>query len=154
MCRALQGLWNTCLCKPSLIAMGPSLFERRTVKRSGHWVFPDIRYTSPERIQPSKLQHYSTKPQRRGHTSCLILSTMHKAVLLSLVGTAVAQLSASCIDITFDAATNVLSAGCEPRDHSDYVTSDLDLDDCFGYDGVNITVSAALLDSPTPSTRQ
>lgn len=61
--------------------------------------------------------------------------------LMSLVGGALAQISSSCKAIDFDTTTDVLSADCVPRNQSGYISSHLNLNDCFGYDGAKITVS-------------
>ncbi|KAG7421289.1 Heterokaryon incompatibility protein 6, OR allele [Fusarium oxysporum f. sp. rapae] len=61
------------------------------------------------------------------------------AVLLTLLGTAFAQIDRTCIDIAFNSETNTLSGKCQPRDNSGYIPSELDLNDCFGYDGTKIT---------------
>ncbi|KAF4994649.1 hypothetical protein FGRMN_5646 [Fusarium graminum] len=61
-------------------------------------------------------------------------------ILFALFGTAVAQMSRTCVDIAFDSKTNVLSGRCQPRDNSGYLYSGLDLNDCFGYDGTKLTV--------------
>ncbi|KAI3585790.1 hypothetical protein IWW34DRAFT_814305 [Fusarium oxysporum f. sp. albedinis] len=60
-------------------------------------------------------------------------------ILLTLLGIAFAQIDRTCIDIVFNSETNTLSGKCQPRDNSGYIPSDLDLNDCFGYDGTNIT---------------
>ncbi|KAF4344411.1 CVNH domain protein [Fusarium beomiforme] len=62
-------------------------------------------------------------------------------VLMTLLGTAFAQIDRTCIDITFNPATPSISGKCQPRDNSGYIPSTLDLNDCFGYDGTNITAS-------------
>ncbi|EWZ89310.1 hypothetical protein FOWG_09018 [Fusarium oxysporum f. sp. lycopersici MN25] len=61
------------------------------------------------------------------------------AVLLTLLGIAFAQIDRTCIDIVFNSETNTLSGKCQPRDNSGYIPSELDLNDCFGYDGTDIT---------------
>ncbi|KAJ4152726.1 hypothetical protein LMH87_009249 [Akanthomyces muscarius] len=58
---------------------------------------------------------------------------------MSLVGGALAQISSSCKAIDFDTTTDVLSADCVPRNQSGYISSHLNLNDCFGYDGAKIT---------------
>ncbi|KAG9506605.1 hypothetical protein J7337_000138 [Fusarium musae] len=60
-------------------------------------------------------------------------------VLMTLLGTAFAQIDRTCIDIAFNSETNTLSGKCQPRDNSGYIPSELDLNDCFGYDGTTIT---------------
>ncbi|KAF5704835.1 CVNH domain-containing protein [Fusarium mundagurra] len=60
-------------------------------------------------------------------------------VLMALLGTAFAQIDRTCIDIAFNSETNTLSGKCQPRDNSGYIPSELDLNDCFGYDGTTIT---------------
>ncbi|RKL08427.1 hypothetical protein BFJ71_g1714 [Fusarium oxysporum] len=65
--------------------------------------------------------------------------TKATAVLLTLLGIAFAQIDRTCIDIVFNSETNTLSGKCQPRDNSGYIPSELDLNDCFGYDGTNIT---------------
>ncbi|KAH7270872.1 uncharacterized protein BKA55DRAFT_589223 [Fusarium redolens] len=60
-------------------------------------------------------------------------------VLMTLLCTAFAQIDRTCIDIAFNSETNTLSGKCQPRDNSGYIPSELDLNDCFGYDGTNIT---------------
>jgi hypothetical protein len=70
------------------------------------------------------------------------------AVLMTLLGTALAQIDRTCIDIAFNSETNTLSGKCQPRDNSGYIPSELDLNDCFGYDGTNITVSRLRESSP------
>ncbi|KAF5611919.1 uncharacterized protein FSUBG_1946 [Fusarium subglutinans] len=60
-------------------------------------------------------------------------------VLMTLLGTAFAQIDRTCIDIAFNSETNTLSGKCQPRDNSGYIPSELDLNDCFGYDGSTIT---------------
>ncbi|KAF5988593.1 CVNH domain-containing protein [Fusarium coicis] len=59
--------------------------------------------------------------------------------LMTLLGTAFAQIDRTCIDIAFNSETNTLSGKCQPRDNSGYIPSELDLNDCFGYDGTTIT---------------
>jgi hypothetical protein len=66
--------------------------------------------------------------------------TKAASVLFVLIGSAVAQISRTCVDIAFDPKTNVLSGRCQPRDNSGYLPSGLDLNQCFGYDGTEITV--------------
>ncbi|KAG4295203.1 hypothetical protein FPRO06_01787 [Fusarium proliferatum] len=61
------------------------------------------------------------------------------AALLTLLGVAFAQIDRTCIDIAFNSETNTLSGKCQPRDNSGYIPSELDLNDCFGYDGTTIT---------------
>ncbi|KAK2137848.1 hypothetical protein NOF04DRAFT_1135080, partial [Fusarium oxysporum II5] len=61
------------------------------------------------------------------------------AFLMTLLGTALAQIDRTCIDIAFNSETNTLSGKCQPRDNSGYIPSELDLNDCFGYDGTKIT---------------
>ncbi|VUC37571.1 unnamed protein product [Clonostachys rosea] len=63
------------------------------------------------------------------------------AVVLSLIGSAFAQISKSCVNIALDSATNVLSAECTPRDHSAATPTSLDLNNCFGYDGSQLTAT-------------
>lgn len=65
------------------------------------------------------------------------------AALLTLLGVAFAQIDRTCIEIAFNSETNTLSGKCQPRDNSGYIPSELDLNDCFGYDGTTITVSRA-----------
>lgn len=65
------------------------------------------------------------------------------AALLTLLGATFAQIDRTCIDIAFNSETNTLSGKCQPRDNSGYISSELDLNDCFGYDGTTITVSRA-----------
>ncbi|KAF5663405.1 heterokaryon incompatibility protein [Fusarium denticulatum] len=60
-------------------------------------------------------------------------------VLMTLLGVAFAQIDRTCIDIAFNSETNTLSGKCQPRDNSGYIPSELDLNDCFGYDGTAIT---------------
>ncbi|KAF4949404.1 hypothetical protein FGADI_8917 [Fusarium gaditjirri] len=60
-------------------------------------------------------------------------------ILMTLLGMASAQIDRTCIDIAFNSETNTLSGKCQPRDNSGYIPSELDLNDCFGYDGTNIT---------------
>nr|RBQ88964.1 hypothetical protein FVER53263_09828 [Fusarium verticillioides] len=60
-------------------------------------------------------------------------------VLMTLLSTAFAQIDRTCIDIAFNSETNTLSGKCQPRDNSGYIPSELDLNDCFGYDGTTIT---------------
>ncbi|KAM0354837.1 hypothetical protein ACHAPU_000665 [Fusarium lateritium] len=62
-------------------------------------------------------------------------------LLLALFGTAVAQMSRTCVDIAFDSKTNVFSGRCQPRDNSGYLYSGLDLNNCFGYDGTQLTAT-------------
>lgn len=69
--------------------------------------------------------------------------TKATAVLLTLLGIAFAQIDRTCIDIVFNSETYTLSGKCQPRDNSGYIPSKLDLNDCFGYDGTDITVSRA-----------
>ncbi|KAI1029195.1 hypothetical protein LB505_006274 [Fusarium chuoi] len=61
------------------------------------------------------------------------------AALLTLLGATFAQIDRTCIDIAFNSETNTLSGKCQPRDNSGYISSELDLNDCFGYDGTTIT---------------
>ncbi|KAF5964064.1 heterokaryon incompatibility protein [Fusarium bulbicola] len=65
--------------------------------------------------------------------------TKAATVLMTLLGTAFAQIDKTCIDIAFNSETNTLSGKCQPRDNSGYIPSELDLNDCFGYDGTTIT---------------
>ncbi|KAI6754744.1 hypothetical protein HG530_012496 [Fusarium avenaceum] len=65
--------------------------------------------------------------------------TKAASVLFVLIGSAIAQISRTCVDIAFDPKINVLSARCQPRDNSGYLPSGLDLNQCFGYDGTEIT---------------
>ncbi|KAF5555228.1 hypothetical protein FNAPI_6189 [Fusarium napiforme] len=60
-------------------------------------------------------------------------------VLMALLGFTFAQIDRTCIDIAFNSETNTLSGKCQPRDNSGYIPSELDLNDCFGYDGTTIT---------------
>ncbi|KAG4279658.1 hypothetical protein FPRO04_13522 [Fusarium proliferatum] len=61
------------------------------------------------------------------------------AALLTLLGVVFAQIDRTCIDIAFNSETNTLSGKCQPRDNSGYIPTELDLNDCFGYDGTTIT---------------
>jgi hypothetical protein len=65
-------------------------------------------------------------------------------VLISMVSSAVAQISATCENIAFNADTDVLSADCVPRNQQGRVATELDLNDCFGYDGTNLTVRGGI----------
>lgn len=62
------------------------------------------------------------------------------AVFACLIGSALAGIDRSCVDIDFDSKTNVLSGRCQPRDNSGYLSTGLDLNKCFGYDGKELTV--------------
>ncbi|KAF5644925.1 disulfate isomerase [Fusarium sp. NRRL 52700] len=62
-------------------------------------------------------------------------------VMMALLGITFAQIDRTCIDIAFNSETNTLSGKCQPRDNSGYIPSELELNDCFGYDGTTITVT-------------
>jgi hypothetical protein len=62
------------------------------------------------------------------------------AVFVCLLGSTVAAIDRSCVDIKFDSKTNVLSGRCLPYDNSGYLPTALDLNNCFGYDGKELTV--------------
>ncbi|KAF4951716.1 hypothetical protein FSARC_12839 [Fusarium sarcochroum] len=63
------------------------------------------------------------------------------AVLMALIGSTLAQFSKTCVDISFNPDTNVLSGSCQPRDNSGHVPTDLDLNNCFGYNGTILTAT-------------
>lgn len=65
----------------------------------------------------------------------------YAVVMVAVISGAVAQISRSCKNIAFDGVTDVLSADCVPRNQSGYISSGLDLNNCFGYDGTKITAS-------------
>ncbi|KAF5578248.1 CVNH domain-containing protein [Fusarium pseudocircinatum] len=66
-------------------------------------------------------------------------------ILMTLLGIAFAQIDRTCIDIAFNSETNTLSGKCQPRDNSGYIPSELDLNDCFGYDGTTITFVSRII---------
>ncbi|KAJ4115400.1 hypothetical protein NW768_011252 [Fusarium equiseti] len=61
------------------------------------------------------------------------------AVFLYLLGSTAAAIDRSCVDIKFDDKTNILSGRCLPYDNSGYLPTALDLNNCFGYDGKELT---------------
>jgi len=62
------------------------------------------------------------------------------AVFACLLGSTLAAIDRSCVDIKFDSKTNALSGRCLPYDNSGYLPTTLDLNNCFGYDGKDLTV--------------
>jgi hypothetical protein len=68
----------------------------------------------------------------------------HTVVLISLISSALAQISATCENIAFNDDTDVLSADCVPRNQQGRVSTELDLNACFGYDGTNLTVRSGI----------
>lgn len=64
-------------------------------------------------------------------------------VLIVLIQGALAQISKTCKDISFDAATDVLSAECVPSNMVGYVNTALNLNACFAYVDGQIIVSIA-----------
>ncbi|PON22088.1 hypothetical protein TGAM01_v208962 [Trichoderma gamsii] len=59
-------------------------------------------------------------------------------VLIVLIQGALAQIISTCKDFSFDAVTEVLSAECVPSNMVGYVTTALNLNDCFAYTGGQI----------------